>query len=351
MSNQINLEGFQQDLLHWYKSEARELPWRSDPTPYKVWISEMMLQQTRVDTAIPFFGRFIEELPAVSDLARVSEDKLLKLWQGLGYYNRALNLKKAAEIIMKEYGGEIPSDRDTLQSLPGIGPYSSGAIASIAFGGRVPAVDGNVIRIMARITGDLRETTGSVVKKELEALVVSLIPSEDPGDFNQALMDLGATICLPNGEPKCSLCPVKNHCEALERGMVDKIPVKSAKKPRIIDKKTVLILTSPEGIALEKRSGGGLLPNLWEYPNLDGHLSMEEVKQVLLNQGLKPDEIKPLKASKHIFSHREWHMIGYLIQLEVPAGGSAYTWATTEEIHHRYSIPTAFKEYLKSCRG
>jgi len=197
---------FQNCLMNWYKKEARDLPWRADPSPYKVWISEIMLQQTRVDTVIPYFTRFISEIPTIQDLAQVPEEKLLKLWQGLGYYNRALNLKKAARVIMEQFNGYIPCDVRDLLFLPGIGEYTAGAIASIAFGKAVPAVDGNVLRVMARITVNRGDISNSKVKKQIESFVISLLPSKNAGIFNQALMDLGAMICLPNGEPKCSQC-------------------------------------------------------------------------------------------------------------------------------------------------
>ena len=306
----VNAAKFQ-SLIKWYKKEARVLPWRSDPTPYKVWISEIMLQQTRVDTVIPYFLRFIAEVPSVRELALIEEEKLLKLWQGLGYYNRALNLKKAAQMIVEKFDGEIPSDMKDLVTLPGIGVYTAGAIASIAFGKPVPAIDGNVLRIIARITASREDIGDPKTKKMFEPVVTAMIPAEAPGDFNQALMDFGATICLPNGEPKCGECPVSGLCEAYKKGLTSEIPVMQDKKARRIEKKTVLLISYQDKFALRKRRENGLLPNLWEFPNVEGHLTPEQCRQVLSSQGITACEITGLPPSKHIFTHLEWHMKGY----------------------------------------
>ncbi|MBN7771783.1 A/G-specific adenine glycosylase [Clostridium aminobutyricum] len=344
------MKQFQSDLLVWYDKKARVLPWRSEPTPYRVWISEMMLQQTRVDTVIPYFMRFLTELPTIQDLAEVEEDKLLKLWQGLGYYNRALNLKKAAQIIVSKFAAQLPSEKEELVSLPGIGPYSAGAIASIAFGKAVPAVDGNVLRILSRLLASKEDITNTKIKKELEEIVTLLVPAERPGDFNQALMDLGATICLPNGEPQCTECPVQTHCKAYKEELTSDIPVKSVKKARAIDKKTVFVIIAEGKFALRKRDEGGLLPNLWEFPNVDGYLTQKQSEQLLQEMGITLKQIQPIKMSKHIFSHREWHMKGYFVEGEV-LSSSNFTWATEEEIRHQYSIPTAFKAFMKYCQN
>lgn len=346
----MNNKKFQSNLVYWYQKEARLLPWRSDPTPYKVWISEIMLQQTRVDTVIPYFLRFITEAPSVQVLAGMEEDKLLKLWQGLGYYNRALNLKKAARAIVKEFDGEIPSDMKALMSLPGIGVYTAGAIASIAYGKAVPAVDGNVLRIIARLTARREDIGLPATKKLFEPIVTALIPAEKPGDFNQALMDLGATICLPNGEPKCNECPVSICCEAYHEGLTSEIPVLSKKKARKIERKTVFVIFHDEKIAIRKRAEKGLLPNLWEFPNVEGHLTREQCKQALDSLGIEAYETTKLPASKHIFTHLEWHMKGYLIHVTELRDASDLVWATKEEIDHRYSIPTAFKKVVASVK-
>jgi A/G-specific adenine glycosylase len=344
-----NITAFQTNLTQWYKTEARELPWRSDPNPYYVWISEIMLQQTRVDTVIPYFLRFIAEVPTVEALALIDEEKLLKLWQGLGYYNRALNLKKAAQMIVETFGGGIPSDMKDLISLPGIGVYTAGAISSIAFGKAVPAVDGNVLRIIARITASREDIGDPKTKKLFEPLVAAMIPAIAPGDFNQALMDLGATICLPNGEPKCSECPVQGYCESYRKSLTFEIPVMPDKKARRIEKKTVLLITYNDKFALRKRDETGLLPNLWEFPNFEGHLTLEQCVPVLNGLGITACEVSELPPAKHIFTHLEWHMKGYFVRVSELRDSPDFVWATKAEIRSRYSIPTAFKSFIKEA--
>lgn len=343
--NDINK--FRKDLLAWYKKEARDLPWRKDPTPYKVLISELMLQQTRVDTVIPYFIRFIGEIPDIQALSAVDDEKLLKLWQGLGYYSRAVRLKKAAQIIIGQFGGQIPSGTEELLTLPGIGAYTAGAVASIAFGIPVPAVDGNVLRIAARLAA-CRDAGSLKAKKQTEEFVRTLISPESAGDFNQALMDLGAGICLP-GEPKCAECPVRACCDAYRLGIVSEIPVSGIKKERKIENKTVLIVSANGRFALRKRKGSGLLANLWEFPNLDGTLTGEQCVEYLNTLDLTVKEMKALKPSKHIFTHLEWHMTGYFILSEWVQNPSDWIWATKEEISRQYSIPTAFKSYILFC--
>lgn len=340
-------KNFQDKLLGWYQKEARDLPWRHDLNPYKIWISEIMLQQTRVDTVIPYFKRFIAKAPTIKALAEIREDDLLKLWQGLGYYNRAINLKKAAQIIMERFEGHLPYNRKDLESLPGIGAYTSGAIASIAFGQKTPAVDGNVLRVLARITANLNNITDQNGKKQIQEFAKRLLPSEKVGDFNQALIELGAVICLPNGEPKCKECPVNSFCCALQKGIVLKIPVKSNKKKRKIQKKTVLLISWGERFALLKRQDKGLLPNLWELPNMEGHLTEEECKKEIKKLGLILQKITYMKPSKHIFTHLEWQMTGYHIRVREVKKPSSWTWATKAEIIDEYSVPTAFKDFIE----
>lgn len=338
----------QNKLLEWYDGSARTLPWRDNPLPYRVWISEIMLQQTRVDTVKPYFENFMAELPTIQDLARVSDDKLLKLWQGLGYYSRAINLKKAANMILQNFGGEMPSDIEALKSLPGIGPYSSGAIASIAFGVRIPAVDGNVLRVMARVTANRGDITNRLVKKEIEVLVEELLPKTRIGDFNQALMELGAIICLPNGLPKCADCPLKFFCKGYNQDLVTEIPFKSKKKARKIENKTIFVIRYQDRIALRQRPHKGLLSKLWEFPHVAGHLSPEDCEKVVKEWNIKVRRVIPLDKSKHIFTHLEWHMIGYSVLAEGGQEGDEFVWATENDIEEKYSIPTAFKTYVRS---
>lgn len=339
-------------LLHWYDYNRRILPWRENPKPYYVWVSEIMLQQTRVEAVKAYFDRFIEALPSVADLAAAQDDKLMKLWEGLGYYSRARNLKKAAQVVMEEYGGELPADYDKLLKLPGIGSYTAGAIASIAFQIPVPAVDGNVLRVMKRIAGSYDDITKDKVKKELEQDLREVMTKERPGDYNQSLMELGATVCLPNGKPLCNVCPLMHLCEAFHKGTQMQIPVKPPKKPRKIEQKTVFVLEYQGKYALHQRKNKGLLAGLWELPNLDESYSMDKLEDALNLWGLQADSIARLGEAKHIFSHIEWHMLGYYLKLKnvnaVPFND--LTWVTEEEVFSIYPLPTAFDAYRK-CIG
>lgn len=335
--------------MQWYRQEARDLPWRRDPGPYRVWISEIMLQQTRVETVIPYFDRFVAEIPDVVALARVDEEKLLKLWQGLGYYSRALRLKEAAQVIVRDYGGEVPSGINELTSLPGIGAYTAGAIASIAFGVRAPAVDGNVLRIIARLTADRGDIGEPETKRRFSELVTQMLPAEKTGDFNQALMDLGATVCLPNGEPRCVFCPVQSICEAFQKGLAREIPVTTQQKKRRAVKMTVFLMEYQGRFAVRKRGEKGLLPNLWEFPSAEGHLDARARTAFVEELGVTPDEITRLPAAKHIFTHLEWHMKGYFVRAAGYRENVPLVWASSDEIRGKYSIPSAFKTYAAYC--
>lgn len=339
-------------LLKWYDSNARILPWREEPTPYRVWISEIMLQQTRVEAVKPYFERFMEQLPTVSLLASAEEDKLLKLWEGLGYYNRVRNLQKAGRIIEENYGGQLPDEYEELRKLPGIGSYTAGAIASIAYKKPVPAVDGNVLRVMSRVLAMKEDILKESTKSYMEGYLSRIMPKKRAGDFNQALMELGATVCVPNGVAKCEICPLEKLCKARELGIVMELPVKTPKKTRKVEKKTVFLIKSGEKAAIRKRKKTGLLPGLYEFPNSEGHLSPEEALEFVKEQSLSPLRIKRLEESKHIFTHKEWNMIGYLILVEEKDGekeesGNDYIFATPEEAKINYSIPTAFQAYTK----
>lgn len=365
------LPDIQKRLLNWYDANARCLPWRDDPTPYRVWISEIMLQQTRVDTVKPYFERFIDKLPSVQALAGVEEQQLLKLWEGLGYYHRAKNLKRTAMEIVEKHSGRFPSTSEELKKLPGIGPYSAGAIASIAFGVRTPAVDGNVLRVVARITANHGDLTQKDVKRNIEEGIHNILPTERIGDFNQAFMELGATVCLPNGAPKCEGCPVNTLCAAYAQGIVDQLPMKSKKQPRKIETRTVFVITCSGKAAIRKRPEEGLLPGLWELPNVEGNLSTEQCKEVLQSLGICAVILEPLQKVKHIFTHIEWHMTGYLVDAEGCQAGSAPAWATPPsntqvlatppsstlvwatqlELTQHYALPNAFKAYISMLKG
>lgn len=303
-------------LLAWYDSGRRILPWREEPTPYHVWLSEIMLQQTRVEAVKPYYDRFLQALPDIESLAAADEEKLLKLWEGLGYYNRARNLKKAAQILVSEYGGRMPDDYEIILSLPGIGSYTAGAISSIAFGKAYPAVDGNVLRILARLRTDERDILQAGVKKSVEEELADVMPKDRPGDFNQALMELGAMVCIPNGAPKCDVCPWKELCRARAQGITGEFPKKAGKKPRSIEKKTILVIQDAERVALRKRPEKGLLAGLYEFPSMKGNCEEERVLAYLRELGLLPLRIRALPPAKHVFTHKEWHMTGFLIRVD-----------------------------------
>ena len=334
-------------LLSWYRENRRILPWREDPKPYRVWISEIMLQQTRVEAVKPYFARFMAALPDISALACVEEGMLLKLWEGLGYYNRARNLQKAAQKLVAEYGGEMPASYEAILGLPGIGSYTAGAIASIAFGIAQPAVDGNVLRVFSRLFNDSEEINKDSVKKRAEQLIRENMPKSCPGDYNQALIELGAIVCLPNGKPLCESCPLSSLCLARREGTEENLPVKMAKKPRKIEERTVFLLEWEDKTAIRQRNSKGLLASMYEFPNILSHVTGEEIPEAL---GLLKEEIisvQPLPSSTHIFSHVEWHMIGYRVRLskEHP---EKYRMVRKEEILAKYPLPNAFRVYTKA---
>lgn len=341
------LSAIAQPLLHWYDANARILPWREEPTPYRVWISEIMLQQTRVEAVKPYFERFLQALSSIAALAAAPEEQLLKLWEGLGYYNRVRNLQKAAQIVVEQYGGELPACYEELLTLPGIGTYTAGAIASIAFHLPVPAVDGNVLRVTARLLASHEDITKPQVKKAVEQSFAKLMPQKRSGDFNQSLMELGATVCLPNGVAKCELCPLNELCQAHRQNIVMELPIKAAKHPRKIEDRTVFVITCGSKAALRKRDEKGLLAGLWELPNVEGSLNATQAKQVLKDWGFSPLEIEPLKTAKHIFSHIEWHMNGWAVSVEKMNRKNGFIWADKRALAETYTLPTAFQAYLK----
>ena len=341
-------------LLTWYKSQAksRQLPWREEPTPYHTWLSEIMLQQTRAAAVIPYYTRFLEELPDITALANADDEVLMKLWQGLGYYSRARNLKKAAQIIVQEHQGKLPQDQKQLLKLPGIGRYTANAIASIAFGVPLPAVDGNVLRVIARVINCQEDILAARTRTAFEQLLRPHYPAgHDAGALNQAFMDLGATVCLPHGTPHCAHCPLARLCLANETGTQQDIPKKAAVKARRSESRTILLLKQGNQIALHKRPNRGLLAGLWEFPNLTGQLDQSKVQEYLNQHHLTAMRIEKLPAAKHIFSHVTWHLTGWKIQLETSEFIAAetntpFTWATPEDIASQFSIPSAFAHYI-----
>ena len=336
-------------VVEWYRKNRRELPWRNLDDPYRIWVSEIMLQQTRVEAVKPFYTRFLEALPTVSDLANVEEDKLLKLWEGLGYYNRVRNMQKAAQQIVVEYGGEFPRDYEQIRKLKGIGNYTAGAISSFAFGFPKPAVDGNVLRVISRITGSYDDIMKASTKTKVEEELAEVIPEDAAGDFNQGLIELGAIVCVPNGAPKCDTCPLAQICYAKQNGVQDELPVKSKAKDRRVEKRTVFIFKDGENVAIRKRPKKGLLAGLYELPNVAGVISQEEAIAYSKSIGLAPIRIKPLGEAKHIFSHVEWQMVGYSIRVDELQNSCKedMLFIHPEEVEHEYPIPAAFEKYVK----
>ncbi len=329
-------------LAGWYARSRRVLPWREEPTPYRIWISEIMLQQTRIEAVIPYYHRFLAELPDVAALAAVAEDRLLKLWEGLGYYSRARNLKKAAEIVMRDYGGELPCTAAELRKLPGIGDYTAGAIASIACGERSPAVDGNVLRVISRLLESKADILSPAAKKSVTALLREHYPTgENAALTTEGIMELGETVCVPNGAPRCDLCPVRSLCRAREHGTTERFPVKAPPRPRRIEERTVLLLRCGNRYAIRRREKKGLLAGLWEFPNEPGTLNEAALRQCF-PQALS---LRPCGKAKHVFTHVEWHMTGWAVEL--PAELDDCVWETGSAIRARYSFPTALKAYLE----
>lgn len=332
-------------LLEWYEQNARELPWRSNPLPYRVWVSEIMLQQTRVEAVKPYYARFMEALPDVYALGSAPEELLLKLWEGMGYYSRVRNMQKAAKIIVQDMGGQLPSEAEQLKKLPGIGEYTAAAISSIAFGRPYPVVDGNVLRVVSRWRASLADISAPRTKKDMQSMLAKIIPKERPGDFNQAVMELGAVVCLPNGEPLCEKCPVANLCRAHREGLTGEIPVKSPKKSRRVEHKTVLLLQRSSGeIAVVRRPSTGLLAGLWEFPSFYGKISEVEIENDLKEMGLKVKDMRPAGEARHIFTHIVWEMLGFAVRVE-GEGPAKWRWVDQETLFEELALPSAFRVY------
>ena len=337
-------------ICEWYAASRRILPWRMDPTPYHTWIAEIMLQQTRIEAVIPYYTRFLEELPDVPSLAAVPEDRLLKLWEGLGYYSRARNLKKTAVQLTEKYGGELPASAEELRKLPGIGDYTAGAIASIAFGLPEPAVDGNVLRVAARLLASPDDIAKAPVRRKTAELLRGAYPTgREAGLLTEGIMELGETVCLPNAVPRCEICPLRSICLAHLAGEELSYPVKSAPGKRRIEQKTVFLLLCEGRFALRKRPERGLLAGLWEFPNADGQLTEQEAIRQISDWGLQAEEIAFCGEARHIFTHVEWHMTGYLVHCTERA--DSFQWCSPEEIDSLYSLPTAFRFYREKTRG
>ena len=336
-------------LVRWYRENKRTLPWRDIRDPYRIWVSEIMLQQTRVEAVKPYYERFLKELPNVEALAEASEDKLLKLWEGLGYYNRVRNMQKAAIQIMEEHGGEFPMEFEKIRKLTGIGNYTAGAIGSFAFGISKPAVDGNVLRVVSRVTESYEDIMKQSVRTSMERALENVMPQDEACDFNQGLIELGAIVCVPNGAPKCDMCPLTHLCKAYQKGVQEQLPVKSKAKGRRVEKKTILVLKDGETVAIRKRGKKGLLAGLYEFPNLEGHLTEKEVIAHCKKIGLAPLRIKKLAPAKHIFSHIEWEMVGYHIRVDEleKSCKEEMLFVQWEELKREYAMPSAFEAYIE----
>ena len=332
-------------LLPWYRENARDLPWRRDRDPYHVWISEIMLQQTRVSAVLGYYSRFLAALPSIQDLARVREDQLFKLWEGLGYYSRAKNLQKAAQQICENYDGHFPTDYATIRTLPGRGPYTAGAISSICFELTTPAVDGNVLRVAARITNDPTPVDLPAMKVSVSEHLAAIYPKGACGDFTQALMELGATLCTPRS-PKCDLCPAAAFCRGKAAGTADTLPVRLPKRKKRVEEKTVFLFSCEGKLALNQRTEPGLLSGLWQFPNVSGLLDAKAALETATSFGLRPREIVRELHRNHIFTHIRWEMTCYEILCD--AAPADFTWATVAEIGTSYALPTAFRQFLPS---
>lgn len=331
-------------LLHWYLENARKLPWRSDATPYHVWVSEIMLQQTRVEAVVDYYYRFMEALPTIQDLAMVDEERLLKLWEGLGYYSRVRNLQKTAQLLCQDNVGKLPETYDELIKLPGIGPYTAGAISSIAYQKKVAAVDGNVLRVVSRFSMDSSCIDEERVKRKWKEEIEKIMPVES-GQFNQAMMEIGATICIPNGKPLCNMCPLSHLCKAYRQNKVLEYPVRKQKKKREVIPMTVFLMVYYDRVALLKRKREGLLANFYEFPNVNEKLSQGEAEKYLKEHDIKWIGIEEGPSAKHIFTHKEWHMTSYIVWLQETM--RSYLFSTGKELNEVYPIPSAFEKYRK----
>lgn len=337
-----NLAWLPEVLLPWFTANQRDLPWRKDRQPYHIWLSEIMLQQTRVEAVKGYYSRFLEKNPTVQALAEAEDDTLTKLWEGLGYYSRVRNLKKAAVIIMEQYGGVFPETYEEVRKLPGIGDYTAGAICSIAFNQKTPAVDGNVLRVYSRLTEDPTPIDQPAMKKKVSAALAEIYP-EQAGAFTQALMELGATVCGPNRKPDCENCPCKSNCRSFQNGTAETLPVKLPKKGRKEQDMTVFLLCCDGRFALQKRQDSGLLAGLWQFPNTSGHLELKQALDFLKNRDIIVKDILLQLEKKHIFTHIQWNMRCYYLTVSGCCGD--YQWRTAEEIDRDSALPTAFRQF------
>ena len=334
-------------LLPWYRAHARDLPWRHTRDPYRIWVSEIMLQQTRVAAVLGYYARFLEAFPSVEALASAPEQQLMKLWEGLGYYSRARNLQKAAKVVVEQ--GGFPDTYEGLLTLPGIGDYTASAIAAAAFGLREAAVDGNVLRVVTRLTDCHDDILEAKTKKAIRDQLQAILPAQDEDIrmFSQATMELGATVCVPNGPPRCDMCPVRELCLGRIRGTAEVLPVKKPKKARRIEEKTVFLLLRENRVALRKRPETGLLAGLWEFPHVEGTLEEGTAPAAVAAWGLEPRQWRKKLTAKHIFTHVEWRMTGYALEV-AGEGAEDFFWADLSQLKDR-AVPSAFARYYEEA--
>lgn len=367
MTNELTLAGDRpleeifSPLTLWYRASARALPWRQDATPYHVWLSEVMLQQTRIEAVRPYYARFLAEAPDIRALATLPDDRLMKLWEGLGYYSRARNLKRAACVLVEQYGGDMPRDHAAIRALPGIGDYTAGAIASIAFDLPYPAVDGNVLRVLSRLTADRADVMAPATRKRATERLSLLYAatcraSGDAATFTQALMELGEVLCLPNRAPLCGDCPLATLCRAREEGCAAALPVRSAKKAKKDCYKLMLLLFDAEGrYALCRRPEEGLLGGMWELPHVElssppptDEETLDRLAHEFCEQnGLLSFETAPLPQAKHVFTHLVWWMQGRLVNVQkTKQVNASLVFLTPADIARDYALPAAFSAYV-----
>ena len=345
--SQIRL--FQRKILSWYKKSRREMPWREEPTPYRIWISEIMLQQTRVDTVIPYFNNFMSRYPTVESLASSEENELMKYWEGLGYYSRIKNIRKTAIELVQNHQAKLPESFEELLKLKGIGEYTASAIASEAFGVKVPAVDGNVFRVFARLTGFREDIREAKSQEKLKVAVREVLPEKEIGDFNQGLIELGALICIPKGSPKCELCPVKEFCGSYRDNLQDEIPFRSKARKRTVQERTVFLIQCGDRFAVRKRDEGTLLEGLFEIPNREGFYTPEEGKSVVEEMGFTVKDLHMIRDKKVVFTHIEWILQGYYFH--VVEENNAFLFETKENLLKNYALASAFIGYLDLMEG
>ena len=336
-------------LLDWYAENRRELPWRRDQEPYHVWLSEIMLQQTRVEAVRGYYTRFLEALPTISHLAEADPDALHKLWEGLGYYSRVRNLQKAAKVIQYEYHGQFPTDYKAVLALPGIGEYTAGAICSICFDQPTPAVDGNVLRVAARVDECYEPVTDPKVRRTVAQRLQRVYPAGHCGDFTQSLMELGATVCVPNGAPRCGACPCRGFCRAAAHGTAGRLPVKAAKRARRMEEKTVFLLRCEGCFAVVRRPDKGLLAGLWAFPHVQGRLEAQAALDQAAAWNLEPVELVQSADKVHTFTHIQWEMRGYYILCRRP--DPRFTWVDTRQLQQEMALPTAFRQFYEAGPG